>query len=74
MLNLLGGLRYAVRQFRQSPVFAGAAVLTVALGTFWDPQALTIAAGSLALCAFVAAMIPAGRAASISPMHALRSE
>ena len=32
MLNLLGGLRYAVRQFRQSPVFAGAAVLTLALG------------------------------------------
>ena len=32
MLNLWGGLRYAVRQFRQSPVFAGAAVLTLALG------------------------------------------
>jgi predicted permease len=42
--------------------------------SFWDPLALAIAAGSLALCAFVAAMIPAGRAASISPMHALRSE
>jgi predicted permease len=42
--------------------------------TFWDPLALTIAAGALGLCALVAAMIPAGRAASISPMHALRSE
>jgi ABC-type antimicrobial peptide transport system permease subunit len=42
--------------------------------TFWDPLALTIAAGALGLCAFVAAMIPAGRAASISPMHALRGE
>jgi hypothetical protein len=42
--------------------------------SFWDPLALMIAAGSLGLCAFAAAMIPAGRAASISPMHALRSE
>ncbi|HXW08061.1 MAG TPA: ABC transporter permease [Vicinamibacterales bacterium] len=42
--------------------------------TYWDPVALTIAAGSLALCAFVAAMIPASRAASISPISALRTE
>jgi ABC-type antimicrobial peptide transport system permease subunit len=41
---------------------------------FWDPLALALAAGSLAACAFVAALIPAGRAASISPMHALRTE
>jgi predicted permease len=41
---------------------------------FWDPIALTIAAGSLAICALVAALIPAGRAASISPMSALRIE
>jgi predicted permease len=41
---------------------------------FWDPLALTIAAGSLALCALMAALIPAGRAASISPMSALRTE
>jgi predicted permease len=41
---------------------------------FWDPLALTIAAGALALCAFIAAIIPAGRAASISPMSALRTE
>ena len=32
MSNLMSGLRYAFRQFRQSPVFAGAAVLTLALG------------------------------------------
>ena len=32
MLNLLGSLRYTLRQFRQSPVFASAAVLTLALG------------------------------------------
>jgi predicted permease len=41
---------------------------------FWDPPALGVAAGSLALCAFMAAMIPAARAATISPMNALRAE
>jgi predicted permease len=40
----------------------------------WDPQALGIAAGALAICSFFAAIIPAGRAASISPMQALRIE
>jgi ABC-type antimicrobial peptide transport system permease subunit len=40
----------------------------------WDPFALTIAAGSLVACAFLAAIIPAGRAAAISPMSALRTE
>ncbi len=42
--------------------------------TFWDPVALAVAAGSLTLCALVAALIPASRAASILPMRALRSE
>ncbi|PYU90302.1 MAG: ABC transporter substrate-binding protein, partial [Acidobacteria bacterium] len=32
MQNQLGNLRYAVRQFRRSPVFTAAAVLTLALG------------------------------------------
>lgn len=40
----------------------------------WDPMALTVAAAALALCSFVAAVIPANRAASISPMSALRIE
>jgi predicted permease len=40
----------------------------------WDPQALTIAAAALAISAFFAAVIPAGRAASISPTRALRVE
>jgi len=40
----------------------------------WDPLALVVAAGALAASAFVAAIIPASRAASISPMSALRSE
>ena len=41
---------------------------------FWDPVALAVAAGSLTLCALVAALIPGSRAASIPPMHALRLE
>src|SRR5262245_62859481 len=32
MRNLLGNIRYALRQFQSSPVYAGAAVLTLALG------------------------------------------
>jgi len=42
--------------------------------SFWDPLALGVAAGALALCAFVAAIIPAARAAGISPMNALRTD
>jgi hypothetical protein len=41
---------------------------------FWDPVALGVAAVSLGACAFCAAIIPAARAASISPMNALRAE
>ena len=40
----------------------------------WDPLALSVAAGTLAICSFFAAIIPANRAASISPMNALRIE
>jgi ABC-type antimicrobial peptide transport system permease subunit len=42
--------------------------------TYWDPLALTVAAGALAVAAFIAAIVPAGRAASISPISALRAE
>ena len=38
----------------------------------WDPVSLIVAAGSVAGCALVAAMIPAGRAAAISPMKGLQ--
>lgn len=42
--------------------------------SFWDPWALALAAVALAASAFLAAMIPAIRAAGISPMNALRAE
>jgi predicted permease len=41
---------------------------------YWDPLALSVASLSLATCAFVAAILPAMRAASISPIRALRAE
>lgn len=40
----------------------------------WDPSALAVAAVALAICSFFAAVIPATRAAGISPMDALRME
>jgi predicted permease len=40
----------------------------------WDPTALSVATLSLAVSAFLAAIIPALRAAAISPMDALRME
>jgi ABC-type antimicrobial peptide transport system permease subunit len=42
--------------------------------SMWDPPALGLAGGALAVCAFVAAVIPASRAASISPVRALRND
>jgi predicted permease len=42
--------------------------------SFWDPLALAVAAGSLATCALFAAIVPARRAAAISPIDALRTE
>lgn len=42
--------------------------------TNWDPLALLLAACALSASAFVAALIPASRAASISPSSALRTE
>jgi predicted permease len=40
---------------------------------FWDPQAIGLASGTLAVAALLAAMIPAIKAAGISPMNALRA-
>jgi ABC-type antimicrobial peptide transport system permease subunit len=40
----------------------------------WDPFALALAATALSIAAFFAAIIPASRAAAISPIDALRVE
>jgi predicted permease len=40
----------------------------------WDGVSLAVAVGALAFCSFLAAIIPASRAAAISPMDALRTE
>ena len=40
--------------------------------SFWDPVALGVAAGSLAMAALVASVVPATRAAALAPMRALR--
>jgi ABC-type antimicrobial peptide transport system permease subunit len=42
--------------------------------TSWDPLALCVAAGALAICALIASLIPASRAVAISPTTALRIE
>ncbi|MEP7116982.1 MAG: FtsX-like permease family protein, partial [Acidobacteriota bacterium] len=42
--------------------------------TFWDPAALSVAAGALAAAAFVASVVPARRAAALAPMRALRTD
>jgi predicted permease len=56
-------------------VGAGRLLATQLYGVnFWDPIALAIATAALGGCALVAALIPAGRAASISPIRALRTE
>jgi len=42
--------------------------------SFWDVSALAVASGALGMSAFLAAVIPASRAAGLSPMRALRIE
>ena len=56
-------------------VAAGRLISTELYGvTFWDPFALSAAAIALGISAFCAAMIPALRAAGLSPIKALRTE
>jgi len=42
--------------------------------SFWDPVALSVAAGALAFAAVVASVVPASRAAALAPMIALRTD
>ena len=42
--------------------------------SFWDPVALGVATGSLAVAALIASVVPATRAAALAPMRALRME
>jgi ABC-type antimicrobial peptide transport system permease subunit len=42
--------------------------------TEWDPVALAVGTAALTVCTFVAAIVPAFRAASMDPMRALRME
>src|SRR3954453_14598806 len=42
MQNVLGNLRYVIRQFRMSPIFTVAAVLTLALGIGGTTAILTL--------------------------------
>jgi predicted permease len=54
---------------------AGRLISTELYGvSHWDPAALALATAALAICALIAVIVPAGRAASISPMDALRTE
>ena len=69
--------RVAIGLFAGLPLAVGAGRLIAAQlygVSFWDPLALGVASGSLAVCALVAALVPAGRAASIAPMRALRTD
>jgi predicted permease len=74
---ILGGAfkRVVIGLFLGLPLAIGAGRLISAQlygVSSWDPFAPTVAAGALAICSFFAAIIPANRAASISPMSALR--
>ena len=56
-------------------VAAGRLISTELYGVkYWDPLALSVSCVALALCALCAALIPAARAASVSPIKALRTE
>lgn len=70
-------LRVAIGLLLGLPLAVGAGKLISAQlygVAWWDPPALGVATLALALCSFIAAMVPANRAAAIAPMIALRSE
>jgi len=67
VIGLLLGLPLAVG--------AGALLSAQLYGvSYWDPMALSVAAGALAFAAFVASIVPASKAAALAPMNALRTE
>jgi predicted permease len=76
---VLGGAfkRVAIGLGLGAPLAVGAGYLLSAQlygVAFWDPVALTVAAGALAFAALVASLVPASRAAALAPMIALRTE
>jgi len=76
---VLGGAfsRVLIGLFLGLPLAVGAGRLLSAQlygVSWWDPLALSVAAGALGICSFIAAIIPASRAASIAPTDALRIE
>ena len=69
------GLEFKVLRLRSVEEDAGRLISAELYGiNGWDPVALSVAISALAACAFVAAIIPALRAASIDPMNALRTQ
>jgi len=63
------------RSIRQLAIGAGRLLSAELYGvTNWDPMALLLAVFALSACTFIAAVVPARRAASISPTSALRAE
>ena len=76
---MLGGAfrRVAVGLVLGLPLAVGAGYLLSAQlygVSFWDPVALGVATGSLAVAAFIASVVPATRAAALAPMKALRTD
>ena len=84
MQTFIQDLRYALRQIRIAPAFTLTAVLTLAIGHLmtaklfgvrsWDPKIFALAILTLSVCAAVASILPAQRAASIDPVKALRAD
>jgi len=76
---VLGGVfrRVAAGLLLGLPLAVGAGYLLSAQlygVSFWDPVALSVAAITLALAAFIACIVPASKAAGLAPMKALRIE